>query len=174
VFVNKKLAVDLGGIHTPVNGTLVLNSSGGGTVTVTPTAGSACTTTNNVTTCTGKTSTVSLGISDKNVYEIAVFQAERQTEGSSYKLTLSGFSAAPSDCQAICGDGILAIGEECDDGPNNGTGGYGSCSSTCTLSAGFCGDGVVQADQGEDCDDGGENGLPDKCPSGCRYLVPIP
>jgi hypothetical protein len=42
------------------------------------------------------------------------------------------------------------------------------------LSAGFCGDGVVQADQGEDCDDGGENGLPNKCPSGCRYLVPIP
>jgi fibro-slime domain-containing protein len=174
VFVNRKLAVDLGGIHTPVNGNLVLSSTGGGTVTVTPTLGNACTTTNNVTTCTGKTTTVSLGISDKNVYEIAVFQAERQTEGSSYKLTLSGFSAAPSNCTAICGDGILAIGEECDDGPNNGTGGYGSCSSTCTLSAGFCGDGVVQADQGEDCDDGGENGLPDKCPSGCRWLIPIP
>jgi len=146
VFINKKLAVDIGGIHTPVAGSVTLDG----------------------------TSAAKYGLTAGNVYEAAVFQAERQTTSSTYKLTLSGFSAAPSDCQAICGDGILAIGEECDDGPNNGTGGYGSCSSTCTLSAGFCGDGVVQADQGEDCDDGGENGLPNKCPSGCRYLVPIP
>ncbi len=173
VFVNKKLAVDIGGIHTPVNGKLVLNSSGGGSVTVTPTAGSACTTTNKITTCTGTTKTVSLGISNNGVYEIAVFQAERQTEGSSYKLTLSGFSAAPSDCQPVCGDGILAIGEECDDGPNNGNSAYGGCSATCTLGT-FCGDGVTQADQGEMCDDGGNNGLPGYCPSGCRNLIPIP
>ena len=43
VFVNRKLAVDMGGIHTPVNGRSVLNATGGGTVTVTPTEGDGCT-----------------------------------------------------------------------------------------------------------------------------------
>jgi fibro-slime domain-containing protein len=143
VFINKKLAVDLGGIHTPVSGTVTLSA----------------------------TSASSFGLKDGNVYEAAVFQAERQTTGSSYKLTLSGFNAAPSLCTPTCGDGILAIGEECDDGPLNGTGGYGTCGADCTLSAGFCGDGAVQP--GEDCDDGGLNGTTDHCPSGCHILVPI-
>jgi fibro-slime domain-containing protein len=143
VFINKKLAVDLGGIHTPVPGSVTINN-----------------------TTAGK-----YGITDGNVYEAAVFQAERQTEGSSYKLTLSGFNAAPSNCVAVCGDGILAIGEECDDGPNNGTDtNYGSCSANCTMGA-FCGDGLIQAEAGEECDDGGLNGTaPDKCPTGCRHL----
>jgi fibro-slime domain-containing protein len=167
VFVNRKLAVDIGGIHTPVQGKLVLNSTGGGTVTVTPTEGDACTTTNNVTTCKGTTKTVSLDMSDHGVYEIVVFQAERQTTASTYKLTLSGFNDKPSDCRAICGDGILAIGEECDDGVHNGDTGYGSCSTNCMLGD-FCGDGLINGD--EMCDDGGENGLPGKCPSGCRIL----
>ena len=81
---------------------------------------------------------------------------------------MSGFNAAPSACTPICGDGILSIGEECDDGPANGTGGYGTCGKDCTLGA-FCGDGIVQA--GEDCDDGGNNGFPGYCPSGCRIIV---
>jgi hypothetical protein len=32
------------------------------------------------------------------VYEVAVFQAERQTDSSTYKLTLTGFNTAPSQC----------------------------------------------------------------------------
>jgi len=44
-----------------------------------------------------------LGLQNGQVYEIAVFQTERQTSGSSYKLTLNGFSAAPSDCTPKCG-----------------------------------------------------------------------
>jgi fibro-slime domain-containing protein len=139
VFINKKLAVDLGGIHTPVEDSVTIDGAKART----------------------------LGLSDGNVYEVAVFQAERQTTCSSYKLTLSGFSAAPSDCRAVCGDGILAIGEECDDGVHNGDTGYGSCSKNCTLGE-FCGDGIINGD--EMCDDGGENGLPDKCPTGCRIL----
>ena len=111
------------------------------------------------------------GLKDGSVYEIAVFQAERQTEGSTYKLTLSGFNAAPSICHPDCGDGVLEIGEECDDGDQNGKGGYGSCAADCTLQAGFCGDGVVQPD--EDCDEGATNGAADHCPSGCHFLVPI-
>ena len=140
VFINKKLAVDLGGIHTPVPGSVTLDAA----------------------------AAAKFGLTDGNVYEAAVFQAERQTTGSSYKLTLSGFNAAPSLCKPICGDGILSIGEECDDGPANGTGGYGTCGADCTLGA-FCGDGIVQA--GEDCDDGGNNGFPGYCPSGCRVIT---
>jgi fibro-slime domain-containing protein len=137
VFINKKLAVDLGGVHTPVQGSVTLDA----------------------------TKASSLGLADGKVYEIAVFQTERQTTGSSYKLTLTGFNAAPSDCRPICGDGILEIGEECDDGVN--AGGYGQCGPGCKLVAGYCGDGIVQP--GEDCDDGVNNGNP--CPSGCRIII---
>jgi len=145
VFINKKLAVDLGGIHTPIEGSVTLDSS----------------------------SASKLGLANGNVYEIAVFQAERQMYGSSYKLTLSGFNAAPSVCKANCGDGILEIGEECDDGTANGTRGYGTCGSNCTLQAGYCGDGIKQVDDGEECDDGSNNGLDGYCPTGCHYLIPI-
>ena len=48
---------------------------------------------------------------------------------------------------AICGDGVLDPGEQCDDG--NGVSGDG-CDSNCTPTA--CGNGVVSP--GEDCDDG--------------------
>ena len=137
LFINKKLAVDLGGIHVPVQGSVTF----------------------------GAGSTANFGLTNGQVYEVAVFQAERQTNGSSYRLTLSGFTAAPSECSPICGDGILGIGEECDDGVN--AGGYGQCGPGCKLGE-FCGDGVVQPDK-EDCDDGVNNGHP--CPSGCRILI---
>jgi cysteine-rich repeat protein len=64
-----------------------------------------------------------------------------------------------------CGDGVVAAGEECDDGVNDG--GYEECAGGCTLGA-SCGDGVLQS--GEDCDDG--NRLDgDACGSSCRNLV---
>jgi fibro-slime domain-containing protein len=140
VFINKHLAVDtIGGIHTPVNGSVVLDA----------------------------TAAATYGLEDGNVYEVELFQAERQTNASTFKLTLSGFSAAPSDCRPICGDGIVGIGEECDDGKNDG--GYGECSPGCVLGE-FCGDGIIQP--GEDCDDG--NAVDgDKCGSACRDLVII-
>ena len=70
VFINKKLAVDLGGIHTPVNGSVTLDA----------------------------TTAPGFGLMDGKVYEVAVFQAERQSTGSTYRLTLSGFNTAPSKC----------------------------------------------------------------------------
>ena len=137
VFINRKLAVDLGGIHTPVQGSVTF----------------------------GAGRPAMFGLTNGNVYEIAVFQAEREATGSSYRLTLSGFNAAPSECRPVCGDGILGIGEECDDGKN--TGGYGQCAPGCKLGE-YCGDGVVQPDY-EDCDDGVNIGKP--CPSGCKRLI---
>lgn len=136
VFINSRLAVDLGGIHTPVSGSITLDAN----------------------------SADDFGLQDGEVYEIAVFQAERQTTASSYKLTLSGFNPAPSDCRPVCGDGIVALGEECDDGINPG--GYGQCQPDCTLGE-YCGDGIQQ--ENEDCDDGLNIG--DPCPSGCRILI---
>jgi fibro-slime domain-containing protein len=101
VFINRRLAVDLGGIHNPVEGRIVLDASGGGTVTVTPTEGAACTTPGVISTCKSTQSKVSLSMSNNGVYEIAVFQAERAPWGSSFKLTLSGFSDLPSVCEPI-------------------------------------------------------------------------
>jgi fibro-slime domain-containing protein len=137
MFINKRLAVDIGGIHTPAQDSVTFG------------AGSAA----------------NFGLVSGQVYEVAVFQAERKTTGSSYRLTLSGFSTAASECLPICGDGILGIGEECDDGAN--LGGYGQCGPGCKLGE-FCGDGVVQPEF-EDCDDGVNNGNP--CPSGCKKLI---
>ncbi len=107
-----------------------------------------------------------LGLEDGKVYEIALFQAERQTNGSSYKLTLSGFSTSRSECRPGCGDGIIGVGEECDDGINDG--GYGECGKDCKMTE-YCGDGIVQKEH-EDCDDG--NTINDStCPSSCRNIV---
>ena len=91
VFINKKLVVDLGGVHTPVDGSLVLDTSGKCTTTVTPTEnpGSPPTPTKQTTT---------LALEDGKVYEIAVFQAERQSNSSTLLITLPAFSTAPSAC----------------------------------------------------------------------------
>jgi hypothetical protein len=40
--------------------------------------------------------------------------------GSWFKLTLSGFDATPSDCRASYGHAVLAVGEECGDGADDG------------------------------------------------------
>jgi len=140
LFINRKLAVDLGGIHTPVNGSVMFGM------------GQAANNTK-------------FSLTNGQFYEVVVFQAERQTVGSSYRLTLSGFNASPSECRPVCGDAIIGIGEECDDGKNMG--GYGQCGPGCKLGE-FCGDGVVQPDY-EDCDDGVNIGMP--CPSGCKKLI---
>ncbi len=136
VFVNGQLVVDLGGVHVPEDGSVVIDS------------------------------THNYGMTDGGVYRINIFHAERKPEGSSFKLTLGGFNTARSDCRPDCGDGVLSLGEQCDDGINDG--GYGGCTSDCKLSE-FCGDGIVQKPY-EDCDDGNfQKG--DKCPPSCRNII---
>ena len=138
VFVNNKLMIDLGGIHVPISGEFTLDAA----------------------------TASNLGLVNGNVYEISVFQAERRPEGSSFRLTLEGFSTARTECVPICGDGVVSAGEACDDGVNDG--GYGECAPGCVLGP-YCGDGVVDAPF-EDCDDGNRRNN-DTCNSACRELV---
>jgi fibro-slime domain-containing protein len=137
VFVNRKLAVDLGAPHVPTNGSVTID------------AGSA-----------GR-----FGLKPDSVYELRVFHAERKVEGSSFRLTLSGFNTRRSECTPLCGDGIVTAGEECDDGVN--AGGYEQCAPGCVLGP-RCGDGIKQ--ESEDCDDGNRRDG-DGCGSSCRNLV---
>ena len=66
-------------------------------------------------------------------------------------------------CEAVCGDGVIAAGEQCDDGVNDGS--YGSCAPGCVLGP-YCGDGEVQADF-EACDDGVNDGSYGGCMADC-------
>jgi fibro-slime domain-containing protein len=178
VFLNRQLAVDLGGVHSPVSGSFTLDA---------PTA-------------------AKFGLTNGDLYEIAVFQDERQTTSSTFKLTLSGFNISSSVCKPICGNGIVTPPEQCDNGTTNDTGGYGKCNANCTRgpycgdgtvqnppeqcdnginesaysvnkSAGcapgcvlppYCGDSVVQVQDGEECDDGTNTSTYGGCGAGCQ------
>lgn len=137
VFINRRLAIDLGGAHVPMQDS----------VTVSPATAD------------------DFALTDGQVYEIRIFHAERNETGSSFKLTLAGFNSSPSICKSDCGDGIIGVGEECDDGANDG--GHNECQPECQLGS-YCGDGTV--DEGEDCDDGNRvEG--DGCGNSCRRVI---
>jgi fibro-slime domain-containing protein len=142
VFINGRLAVDLGGLHPPRSGSIVLDAA----------------------------AAANLGLVRGANYEVAVFQAERRTTGSNYKLTLGGFVRASTRCVPRCGDGVVVAGEQCDEGARNGTG-YGRCSATCTLGP-RCGDAVLQSPP-EQCDDGANlatyGGTSRVCSPSCRW-----
>ena len=74
----------------------------------------------------------------------------------------------PDVPEGVCGDGVLAAGEACDDGEFNSDTLPNSCRTDCQLPS--CGDGVV--DDGEPCDDG--NGVEnDDCSNDClRPAIP--
>lgn len=125
VFVNGRLALDLGGLHARLQSSFVLDP---------PKA-------------------ASLGLVDKHVYEIALFHAERHTKDSNFWLTLRGFVKKTSVCTNICGDGFKTREEQCDNGAaNTNSGGYGSCRLDCRLGP-YCGDKVTTSPP-EECDDG--------------------
>ncbi|HEY3254240.1 MAG TPA: DUF4215 domain-containing protein, partial [Polyangiaceae bacterium] len=115
VFINGKLAVDLGGLHPPTNGSVTLDA----------------------------TKASALGLTAGEMYGIVLFQAERHTSGSNYKLTLNGFVHAVSQCVSKCGNGTVEGDEVCDDGKNDGS--YGSCAADCKSSGPYCGDSKTQS-----------------------------
>jgi fibro-slime domain-containing protein len=134
VFVNKQLALDLGGVHGVQDGAFALAD-------LAPT----------------------LGLEVGSIYEIVVFQAERHTTQSNYRLTLSDFENSTSVCVSDCGDGIKTPDEACDDGINDGE--YGNCTVDCLFGP-RCGDGVLQEDH-EECDDGTNLSPYEGCAPGC-------
>jgi fibro-slime domain-containing protein len=161
VFINGRLAVDIGGIHTTLNGRVVLGDDGaGGSATESDcsidvsdnnsAASPAACVLEAAEAAVNDTSDTRFGLTRGSVYEIVVFQAERQPVESNYQLTLDGFIAPISDCSTTCGDNIRAGTEMCDTGPNMPASGYGVCKNNCTIE--FCGDGTVQSP--ESCDDG--------------------
>ncbi len=73
VFINNKLAVDIGGLHPSQTRSVTLNVQ----------------------------TSAALGLNTiGNLYEIVLFHAERQPNGSNFKLTLSGFVNKTSTCTA--------------------------------------------------------------------------
>lgn len=135
VYVNKRLAVNLGGVHGAISGGVTLDAAAAST----------------------------FGLVPGNIYEIVVFQAERHTTQSNYRLTLGDFDRVSSDCASLCGDGVKTPDEQCDDGVNDGS--YGSCNADCTWGP-YCGDGVVEPGE-EQCDDGVNLSPYGGCAPGC-------
>jgi fibro-slime domain-containing protein len=101
IFINRRLALDLGGLHRPIQRTIDIDQN-----------------------------ETALGLTLGGLYEIAIFHAERHSDGSNFKLNLTGFTPTSSSCQSACGDAVRAANEECDDG--NRVGGDG-CASDCQL-----------------------------------------
>ena len=139
VYINGRLAVDLGGIHL-LETALVSLDSGGRDTRFMITAG--------------------------NVYEIAMFQAERHPFNSVFNFTLGNFILPRSYCGPICGDELVVGWEVCDEGVENNVGEYGHCNADCSAIQ-YCGDGIQQAPY-EECDDG--NNVGELCAPGCFLL----
>jgi len=152
VFINNRLAVDIGGVHGRMDGSITLSQC------------ASATPANNASTCPS-----ALDLRVGGIYEAVVFQAERHTTASQYRLTLANFVRAPSTCRSTCGDGVLAADEACDNGTDN-TAVYDGCGIGCVQTP-YCGDGVIQTIYGETCDDGRNLGAKaEDCAPGCQSM----
>jgi fibro-slime domain-containing protein len=114
VFIGGKLALDLGGVHGETAATITLAADGTAAC-----SGGACT-----------QNSRALGLEVGRVYEIALFHAERRGCGANFRLDLTGFERARSNCQELCGDGVVTQGEQCDDGNRIDD---DDCSNACTF-----------------------------------------
>lgn len=172
VFINGRLAVDIGGIHSQEWGRVLLGDDGIGQNGVrNPNDDSDCSIRNVTESRSSSEPRPNCALSAAEladnrdsrfdlekgkVYEIALFQAERRSNHSNFILTLSGFLAPRSTCVPTCGDGIVAGFEVCDEGSQNASPGqtpaYGQCRQDCSGFS-FCGDAVQQSPE-EQCDDG--------------------
>jgi fibro-slime domain-containing protein len=101
-----------------------------------------------------------------DVYEVAIFHAERHTNASNFSLTLDGFVTERSTCDYTCGDGVATRFEFCDDGAGENTGEYGHCLPDCSALGPYCGDGIVD-EAFEECDNGDNLGGASGCNPDC-------
>jgi len=159
VFVNGRLTVDLGGIHSELIGSIELSADGNDSeLCLQDTFGGAA-----------PCQFIDVPVNPNGVNEIVVFQAERHVTESNYTLSLRGFNAPVTTCESVCGDGVVTPDETCDDGLQNGTG-YNFCGTNCTPGP-RCGDGVIEPEL-EDCDNGvnrdGYLVSEDSCAPGCK------
>lgn len=164
VYINGQLTLDLGAPHERLLGDVVLSDTsavstvyeadGDEEVTQTP-----------------------MNLVPGNIYEIAIFHADRHPRESNYQLSLQGFSTTQSECKPACGDGVATTGEECDDGAANNDTLYGGCTTMCKYGP-YCGDEIVNGE--EQCDLGlannasyGDEGCTSACtvPSRCGDAV---
>jgi fibro-slime domain-containing protein len=155
VFINGMMVVEMPGVHNRLAATVILDAAKGTAQVGYGEPPSSYT-------------TIDLKLSIGNVYEVAVFQAERWCCESNYMLTLANFLAGKSQCVPACGDGVVVADEECDCGSGstavpagcpaaNGDAVYGGCTTECKWGP-FCGDGVTQPTGREECDLGKQNG----------------
>ena len=142
VFINNRLAVDMGCMHGTMSRTITLNEA----------------------------TASKLHIYPNGIYSIKMFHAERcssGTDGSTYRITLTGFvNMGTSQCSTICGDGNIRGSEECDLGGNHIDDAYAQMAGcvNCKLVP-KCGNGKLES--GEVCDAGHlckENSV-----EGCTY-----
>jgi fibro-slime domain-containing protein len=168
VFVNKKLTVDLGGLHGKQTGYFILDSDTDGAGTDTADGSATAYAKNTYYDGTNYTASLGarlqLGLVVGKVYEVVMFQAERNQCGSNFGVTLKNFGKPKSTCTSKCGDAIVAADEACDLGTAANNGAYGGCNANCTL-APYCGDKTISS--GEQCDDGVNSNVYGSMTSGC-------
>jgi fibro-slime domain-containing protein len=152
VFVDGFLCLDVGGLHPERPGIMSFDDDPG-------TQDSSAKQRSIVAACEAR-------LTAGNVYEVAIFHAERHTNASNFSLTLDGFVTERSTCDWTCGDGVATRFEFCDDGAGNNTGGYGRCLPDCSGLGPYCGDGNVD-DGFEECDDGDNLGAYNGCNPDC-------
>jgi len=150
VFVGGQLVIDLGGLHNRQEASFTLDTTGKATMR----------------SGLGSTADIDLKLVRGNVYEVAMFHAEREERDSNFKLTLKDFNKPKSNCGSICGDGIVTRDEVCDDGPGGNIGAYGGCMPGCKKRAPYCGDALVEPNR-ETCDDGVNLSEYGGCAPGC-------
>ncbi|HKP56430.1 MAG TPA: DUF4215 domain-containing protein [Polyangiales bacterium] len=182
VFINGRLAVDIGGIHGQQWGRVVLGDDGNGmaaddsSCSVSVTSDGANSSSGEPTACmqsaaeSGDNTDSRFSLVKGQVYEIALFNAERHPTGSNFHLTLQGFLAPRSYCTPKCGDGKVVGWEACDSGSANADNKYGVCNTSCTHMD-YCGDAIKQSPQ-ESCDNGFNvdytSASSDACAPGCK------
>jgi cysteine-rich repeat protein len=184
VYINGRLAVDVGGVHCALAGRVVLGDEDSDCSVHAQDFATGCADAGDPPACGLDEATDGeesdpidnrFGLSKGNIYEIVLFHAERHTDASNFDLTLQGFLAPRSSCHTTCGDNIRAGNELCDgtDVPSSAHNGCVAAGDPGECTFEFCGDDTVQPE--EECDNGlnvdtYDDGGADLCAPGC--LVP--